>query len=242
MWRVSRTMRRPRQFARRPAAPERRAAPRAGAGDPGLGRDRSRLDRPEPVEINLFRLINQLPDPAGGPRGHHAVGCTCRGPGRCGGVRLGPATRLGMVVLAGLSAWLMRRCSIRSSRSALPTRASRGAAPRRGDTGALVSLDARCGRGRDGNGREPVPQPLGAPHDVVARVIDRGRAHLRRCAFPCRRHRRLRVGWVVGSAIHLVFGAPEGFPTRRSSPRASGSTASTSTASRRWTASAARFV
>ena len=128
---------------------------------------------PSRAEINLFRLINQLPDPAGAPLvGIMQLGALAAVPVVAVVCVLGRRPRLArLVVLAGLSAWLIAKVA-RSDRRAAPSRRERrrGAAPRRGDTGALVPLDARCGRGRDGNGREPVPQPLGAPHDVVARV------------------------------------------------------------------------
>jgi undecaprenyl-diphosphatase len=170
---------------------------------------------PSRAELNLFRLINQLPDPAGAPLvGIMQLGALAAVPVVAVVCVLGRRRRLAqLVLLGGFGAWLVAKGLGSLVAERAPDERVSGVVLHGAVTPGLsfpathVAVAAAMATvaspyiGRSARRTTWLLVALIA----VARVYVG--AH-----FPADVIGGFAVGWVVGSTIHLVFGAPRGFP------------------------------
>jgi undecaprenyl-diphosphatase len=170
---------------------------------------------PSRAEINLFRLVNQLPDAAGAPLvGIMQLGALIAVPVVAAVCVLGRRSRLAkLILLGGVVAWLVAKGLEALVGQAPPDERLTGVVLHGAVTPGLsfpathVAVAAAMATvaspylGRSARRTTWLLVALVA----VARVYVG--AH-----FPADVLGGFAVGWVVGSGIHLVFGAPRGFP------------------------------
>jgi len=173
---------------------------------------------PSRAEINFFRLVNQLPAPAGAPLvGIMQLGALFAVPVVAAVCVLGRRPRLGkLVLLGGTVAWLVAK-GLEALVAQRP--------PDERITGVVL------------HGAVTPGLSFPATHVAVAAAMATvASPYLSRSArrttwllvalvavarlyvgahFPADVLGGFAVGWVVGSAIHLLFGAPRGFPDPR---------------------------
>ena len=173
---------------------------------------------PSRVEVNLFRLVNQLPDAAGAPLvGVMQLGALFAVPVVAAVCVLGRRSRLAkLILLSGVVAWLVAKGLEALVAQRPPDERLTGVVLHGAVTPGLsfpathVAVAAAMATvaspylGRSARRTTWLLVALVA----VARVYVG--AH-----FPADVLGGFAVGWVVGSAIHLVFGAPRGFPDPR---------------------------
>jgi uncharacterized membrane protein YbhN (UPF0104 family)/membrane-associated phospholipid phosphatase/tRNA A-37 threonylcarbamoyl transferase component Bud32 len=173
---------------------------------------------PSRAEVNLFRLVNQLPDAAGAPLvGVMQLGALIAVPVVAAVCVLGRRSRLAkLIVLGGVAAWLVAKGLETLVAQRPPDERLTGVVLHGAVTPGLsfpathVAVAAAMATvaspylGRSARRTTWLLVALVA----VARVYVG--AH-----FPADVLGGFAVGWVVGSAIHLVFGAPRGFPDPR---------------------------
>jgi len=173
---------------------------------------------PSRAEVNLFRLVNQLPDPAGAPLvGIMQLGALFAVPVIAIACVLGRRTRLAkLIVVGGILAWLVAKGLESLVAQRPPDELLTGVVLHGAVTPGLsfpsthVAVAAAMATvaspylGRSGRRTAWLLVALVA----VARMYVG--AH-----FPADVIGGFAVGWVVGSTIHLVFGAPRGYPDPR---------------------------
>ena len=173
---------------------------------------------PSRAEINLFRLVNQLPDPAGAPLvGIMQLGALFAVPVVAAVCVLGRRPRLAkLILLGGTLAWLVAKGLDALVAQRPPDERITGVVLHGAVTPglsfpathvAVAAAMATVASPYLGRSARRTTWLLVALVAVARLYVG---AH-----FPADVLGGFAVGWVVGSAIHLVFGAPRGFPDPR---------------------------
>lgn len=173
---------------------------------------------PNTIEINLFRLINQLPGAAGAPLiGIMQLGALPAVPAIALVCFLGRRVRLGrLLAIGGTTAWILAKVLAlivaqrppdeRFSGVVLHGAITPGLAFPSTHVAVAAALATIASPYLSRSGRRSTWLLVGAV--AVARIYVG--AHL-----PVDVIGGFAVGWVVGSALHLVLGAPRGLPDPR---------------------------
>jgi glycosyltransferase 2 family protein len=170
---------------------------------------------PSRAEINLFRLINQLPDPAGAPLvGVMQLGALAAVPVVAVVCVLGRRPRLArLVVLAGLAAWLIAKVLDPIVAQRPPDESVAGVLLHGAVTPGLSfpSTHVAVAAAMATVASPYLSRSARRTTWLLVALIAIARIYVG-AHFPADVIGGFAVGWVVGSAIHLVFGAPRGFP------------------------------
>ncbi len=170
---------------------------------------------PSRAEINLFRLINQLPDPAGAPLvGVMQLGALAAVPVVAVVCVLGRRPRLArLVVLAGVAAWLIAKALDPIVAQRPPDESVSGVLLHGAVTPGLSfpSTHVAVAAAMATVASPYLSRSARRTTWLLVALIAIARIYVG-AHFPADVVGGFAVGWVVGSAIHLVFGAPRGFP------------------------------
>jgi glycosyltransferase 2 family protein len=173
---------------------------------------------PSRLEVNLFRLVNQLPDPAGAPLiGVMQLGALAAVPVVAAICVLSRKPRLArLVALGGVSAWLVARAlgelvAKRPPDERIPGVLLHGAVmPGLSFPATHVAVAAAMATVASPYLSRSARRTAWLLVALIAVARVYVGAH-----FPADVIGGFAVGWVVGSSIHLLFGAPRGVPDPR---------------------------
>ena len=170
---------------------------------------------PSRVEVNLFRLVNQLPDAAGAPLlGVMQLGALFAVPVVAAVCVLGRRSRLAkLIVLGGVVAWLVAKGLETLVGQRPPGRAAhRCGPPWCGHARVVVSGDACAVAAAMATVASPyLGRSARRTTWLLVALVAVARVYVG-AHFPADVLGGFAVGWVVGSAIHLVFGRTSRVP------------------------------
>jgi undecaprenyl-diphosphatase len=170
---------------------------------------------PSRAEINLFRLINQLPDPAGAPLvGVMQLGALAAVPVVAVVCVLGRRPRLAQLVLvSGLMAWLLAKGFNGLVAQRPPDEQVSGVVLHGAVTPGLAfpATHVAVAAAMATVASPYISRSARRTTWLVVALIAVARVYVG-AHFPADVIGGLALGWVVGSLIHLWFGAPRGFP------------------------------